>query len=39
MTAKLEALRASLIAEGCTASSPDRLSDEDEQMAREERWT
>ena len=35
----LEALRATLTADGCTASSPDHLSDEDEQRAREERWT
>ena len=37
MTAKLEALRASLIAEGCAAESPARLDTEGERMAREER--
>ena len=31
-------LRASLIAQGCTATSPARLDDEGERMAREERW-
>ena len=35
----LSALRASLIAKGCTASSPDKLDAEGEQLAREERWT
>ena len=39
MDATLEALRASLTAEGCTASSPARLDAEGERMAREERWT
>ena len=35
--ANLEALRAGLAALGITADSPDRLSDEAEQIAREER--
>ena len=33
----LAALRATLTAEGCTASSPDRLDAEGERLAREER--
>lgn len=37
MDATLEALRAELAAKGVTAESPDRLSDEAEQIAREER--
>ncbi len=39
MTAKLEALRASLTAQVCTAESPARLDAEGERMAREDRWT
>lgn len=35
----LDALRATLLAEGCTAESPARLDAEGERMAREERWS
>lgn len=35
----LEELCAFLVAEGVTAESPDKLSDEEEQLARMERWT
>lgn len=35
----LAELRASLIAVGVTATSPDQLDDEGEQIAREERQT
>ena len=37
--ANLDALRAGLAALGWTADSPATLSDEAEQIAREERWT
>ena len=39
MTATLEALRASLTAQGCTAESPARLDADAERIAREDRWT
>jgi len=39
MNAALEALRDELRAMGVTAESPGKLSDEGEQLAREERWT
>lgn len=37
MTPQLTTLRASLLAAGWTATSPDSLDPEDERMAREER--
>ena len=39
LPAKLEALRLSLLGEGFEATSPNKLSEEGERIAREERWT
>jgi hypothetical protein len=39
LPATLEELRLSLLAEGWTASSPDQLDEDAEQLARQERWT
>jgi hypothetical protein len=39
LPAKLEEVRLSLLGAGWTASSPDKLSEEGERLAREERWT
>jgi hypothetical protein len=36
-SSRLDALRATLIAQGCTATSPARLDAEGERMAREDR--
>ncbi len=38
-THRLAVLRATLTAQGCTASSPARLDAEGERMAREDRWS
>ena len=38
MTAKLEALRDTLTADGWTAESPARLDADAERIAREDRW-
>jgi hypothetical protein len=39
LPANLETLRLSLLGEGWSAGSPNKLSDEGERLAREERWT